>query len=80
VSDTFRRRQTPVSSEIADRIENLKRGADLLVGCLQDLYSATQQQAGEHLAPATQIGARELALARTKLEECVMWATKGATA
>lgn len=62
--DTFRRAYVKLTEEQVGSMDNLKMIADTLECALINNFPP----------------GRERALALTKLEECVMWATKGLTA
>jgi hypothetical protein len=53
-------------------IDNIKR----LAGELYDVYEAAMAELAQEQPPAM---AREIAVAKTKLEESVMWGVKGIT-
>jgi hypothetical protein len=64
MTDTFRKEYQPLSDEKKTWIALIKENAATLE---RNLKASSKQS-------------RELSLALTKLEECVMWATKGITA
>lgn len=68
MSDTFRQTYRSLSAAESKRILDIKAKAQEL----HDMLHAPMPLPGELIVP----GLREFALARTKLEECVMWATK----
>lgn len=61
----FRKQYRELALEEKARVDEIKNRAEALYELLTPINPGQ--------------GARELALARTKLEECVMWATKGLT-
>lgn len=65
----FRKQYRALSDTERQHVESIKDAAQKLYGLLNFSYTV------ETTAP----GMREFALARTKLEECVMWATKAIT-
>lgn len=67
--DPFRKAYRVLTPEEQARIELIKSKAAELHGLLEPMPTTTTPGGG----------GREFALARTKLEECVMWATKGLT-
>ena len=72
MSSPFRKEYRKLFPSEAARVEAIKTKAEELHELLQ-----TFPREGGILVP--DVGAREFALARTKLEECVMWATKACT-
>ena len=72
MSDTFRKAYRPLNADEADLVEAVKASAETLEAALDAL-----PQPGEIGAPGR---GRATSLARTKLEEAVMWAVKAITA
>jgi len=66
MSDTFRSTYRQLTPYEAEHVAEIKLRAELL----HQLLVTTDNKSP---------GMREMALARTKLEECVMWATKAIT-
>lgn len=69
MSDVFRKVYTPISEEKKARIESIKDKA-------QELYDLIAGDPNEGMSGDT---ARMLALAKTNLEQSIMWAVKGLT-
>jgi hypothetical protein len=67
MTDTFRRVYTPLSEDQKLKVKTIKVEADVLLDILNNAISPNERSER----------ARCMNIARTKLEECVMWATKG---
>lgn len=67
----FRKQYRQLSQEEAARVAAVKDKAEELYVLLEPMPQNPSFTSGG--------GAREMALAKTKLEECVMWATKALT-
>ena len=67
MEDTFRKVYTPISDEQKERVLAIKTKADELLA----LFGKSEDRSDK---------SRCAALAKTKLEEAVMWAVKGWTA
>lgn len=67
-TDTFRKEFTPNSPETVDWMMEVKEKAEVLLNAID------KPRAGNFA------GNREIALAKTNLEQAVMWAVKGITA
>lgn len=65
---TFRKEYRKLTPEEVAHVNAIKDAAEVLEALLFP-----------RPVPISGTGAREFALARTKLEECVMWATKACT-
>lgn len=72
--DPFRKQYRELSQEEKARVDAIKEKAGELHALLD--HEFPRSSAGITMPG---LGAREMALARTKLEECVMWATKAVT-
>jgi hypothetical protein len=71
MSDTFRRAYRELTETEALRLDEIKRAAESLETLIYGIVG------NKGRLPGTQ--GRLIALALTKLEECVMWAVKAAT-
>jgi hypothetical protein len=66
-NNTLSHKYRTLTEEEKNRVESIKNSALNLLSYLITLEEVTPQ------------GKRELAIAKTKLEECTMWAVKGVT-
>lgn len=65
MSDTFRKFYKPMTPDVQKAIDVIKDQAELIEG--------------EIIGNTTSDNGREMSLAKTKLEESIMWAVKGIT-
>ena len=65
MSDTFRKIYKPMTPDVQKAIDVIKDQAELIEG--------------EIIGNTTSDNGREMSLAKTKLEESIMWAVKGIT-
>jgi hypothetical protein len=72
MNDHFRRKYRKLTASDTKNIDAIKDAADKLLDILNEIQLAS--------TPGTYADSRSMAVARTKLEECVMWAVKGVTA
>lgn len=69
MSDIFRKEYKEPTAEQKANIDNIKTAAEQMLGTLEYIPSEERSERS-----------RSMNLARTKLEEAVMWAVKGITA
>lgn len=76
MSDTFRKEYKPMSEAQKAHVEAVKVKADEL---LELFNTAVGDPMATVSSDPSKNGGRELALARTNLEQAIMWAVKGIT-
>lgn len=77
MSDIFRQVYTPVTDTQKAAVLVVKQKAQELYNEIEKAFNYIQL--GDKLSGAPQIGMREASLAKTNLEQSVMWAVKGLT-
>ena len=70
MTDTFRKEYKELSSDQKDDVADLKDYAEAMLKKMNDVVPDEERSERS----------RQMSIARTKLEECVMWAVKAATA
>ena len=69
LADTFRREYTPLDDEQKEQMTQIKEEADALLGLFNNAVPMDERSERS----------RCMAVARTNLEQAVMWAVKGVT-